>query len=703
MAFFRNQRSRSLNPELAKTAEWVKSRARAAGLDFWDIVFEVLDSEELNEVAAFGGFPTRYPHWKFGMSYEELVKGYAYGLSKIYEMVINNDPCYAYLMRENSMLDQKLVMAHVCGHADFFKHNMWFAPTDRKMMDTMANHGMRVRSLAEKYGHDKVESFIDACLSLENLIDIHSAYVPLRGQGPVLDSDARIVEAELELRKLRSSEYMDRYVNPPEFLEQQRKLIEEGINKQKSFPEEPQRDILLFLLEHAPLKPWQRTILGFIRDESYYFAPQGMTKVMNEGWACVHAETRVATDQGLLTMAELVAGGASQVSDGADSRAVYDRNIIPNHPTIRLRTRLGLEIEASTNHRIMLADGSWARIDELRLGQRLKIARGAALWPTRCVALQRPLVHAERLSTPGSGATLLLDQRQARRLGEAIADGPWPRVAEAFFEREASPFFSEPMSWVDSAPEAYLPEALYRSPREVVLAFLKSFLEGRGLGLADGQASAIPLESYEFAGELQLLLLQLGVISGRRQDFAGGAALELCAVEKARLQATFKDAGESGSNSKSEPDQAEDEIESLTPGRADVYDISVEKTHRYAAAGFINHNSFWHSELMTKGLLEEGELIEYARRHAGTMASSRGQLNPYKLGIELFRDIEDRWNRGRHGRDYDDCDELERRRAWDLKAGKGREKIFEVRRIYNDITFISEFLTQEFCEAQGLF
>ena len=90
---------------------------------------------ELNEVAAYGGFPMRYPHWRFGMEYEQLAKGHRYGLSKIYELVINNDPCYAYLLAGNSLVDQKLVIAHVYGHCDFFKNNVWFAqhepPDDR--------------------------------------------------------------------------------------------------------------------------------------------------------------------------------------------------------------------------------------------------------------------------------------------------------------------------------------------------------------------------------------------------------------------------------------------------------------------------------------------------------------------------------------------------------------------------------------------
>ncbi len=146
----------------------------------------MIDADDLNEVAAYGGFPTRYPHWSFGMSYEELRKGYDYGLSKIYEMVINNDPCYAYLMRCNHTVDQKLVMAHVYGHCDFFKNNAYFAHTNRKMMDEMANHGARIRRYVEKYGEDEVEAFMDRCMSIDDLIDIHSTAIRRRERGVAL-------------------------------------------------------------------------------------------------------------------------------------------------------------------------------------------------------------------------------------------------------------------------------------------------------------------------------------------------------------------------------------------------------------------------------------------------------------------------------------------------------------------------------------
>jgi stage V sporulation protein R len=147
----------------------------------------------------------------------------------------------------------------------------------------------------------------------------------------------------------------------------------------------------------------------------------------------------------------------------------------------------------------------------------------------------------------------------------------------------------------------------------------------------------------------------------------------------------------------------DDEVVSIERGRCDVYDISVEETHRYAAAGFVNHNSFWHSKIMTERVLDASEIIDYADHNAGVLATSQGRLNPYKLGVELFRHIEDRWNKGQFGREWEECDSLEAKKHWDLRLGLGRRKIFEVRALYSDVTFIDEFLTPEFCRENKLF
>src|SRR5205823_5191554 len=248
-----------LPPHLSDIQREIEGYARGFGLDLYETIFEVLGYDEINMVAAYGGFPNRYPHWRFGMEYEQLSKGYEYGLSKIYEMVINNNPSYAYLLESNMDVDQKLVMAHVFGHVDFFKNNFSFRHTNRKMMDEMANHATRVRRIIDKVGLEPVETFIDRSLSLENLIDQHSPHIKRRGEKND-DEDKPI-----EVRGFKADrEYMQGFINPREFLDEQRKKLEEERAAKKKFPERPQRDVLLFILENAPLERWEGEILSLM-------------------------------------------------------------------------------------------------------------------------------------------------------------------------------------------------------------------------------------------------------------------------------------------------------------------------------------------------------------------------------------------------------------------------------------------------------
>lgn len=383
----------NLTTELERERVKIQKAALEVGLDFYDTIFELVTYDELNQIAACGGFPVRYPHWRFGMEYESLSKGYEYGLSKIYELVINNDPCYAYLMEGNEFLDQKLVMAHVFGHCDFFKNNYWFSPTNRKMMDVMANHATRIRRYMDRFGVEEVENFIDLCLSIENLIDRFSPYTPKKTV-----SDIKPSEPSVDGRLRVNRPYMESYINPPEFLNEQKERMRQEAEQNTTFPPKPERDVLAFLLRYAPLKSWQQDVLSIIREEAYYYAPQGMTKIMNEGWA-----------------------------------------------------------------------------------------------------------------------------------------------------------------------------------------------------------------------------------------------------------------------------------------------------------------SYWHSKILTEKIMNDSEIIDFADRHSGTMAMSPMGFNPYKIGIELFRNIEERWNKGQFGKEWDECDDLSLKKTWDRQTGGGRKKIFEVRKHYNDVTFIDEFLTEEFCIEHRMF
>lgn len=392
-------RTKPISGELLALKNQIEGYAIEYGLDFFPQVFEVCDYDTINILAAQGGFPSRYPHWKFGMDYDQLSKGYAYGLQKIYEMVINTDPCYAYLLQANNWVDQKIVMAHVYGHNDFFKNNAWFSNTNRKMMDVMANHGTKIRRYMEKYGYDNVETFIDKVLSLENLLDINELFET--------SAVKRRREEQTNQEKVETSDdgYMidDRSAALKSFMRSKArsekrddKKEDEQINAEKF--QVRTRDVLGYLIQFAPLEEWQADIIGILREEAYYFLPQRITKIMNEGWA-----------------------------------------------------------------------------------------------------------------------------------------------------------------------------------------------------------------------------------------------------------------------------------------------------------------SYWHSTIMTQKALDASEIIEFADKHAGVMYMSKQNINPYKIGIELMRDIEYRWNRGMFGKEYNECVDMKEKLNWDRKLGLGKQKIFEVRKSHNDISFIDEFLTPEFCERQQLF
>jgi stage V sporulation protein R len=372
----------------------IEGHARGYGLDFWDVSFEVLDYKRMQEVAAYGGFPARYPHWRFGMDFDRLSKSHVYGLSQIYEMVINNNPAYAYLLEGNSLVDQKMVIAHVLGHVDFFKNNYFFSRSNRHMIDEMANHATRVRRHVERLGLEKVETFIDSCLCLENLIDPMSPFIVRHGAEPPTPEEAPTVE----LPRLRAKGYMDRFINPPEFLEKQRHKLDAERDKPRKIPREPERDVLQFLLDHAPLELWERDLLSTVREEAYYFAPQRQTKVLNEGWA-----------------------------------------------------------------------------------------------------------------------------------------------------------------------------------------------------------------------------------------------------------------------------------------------------------------AYWHSKLLTEKVLKPSEVIDYADHNAGVLAAAPGQFNPYKVGLTLLRHIEERWDKGRFGKEWNECDDYDARRTWDKRLGLGRQKIFEVRRLCDDVTLLDEYFTAEFCAENQFF
>jgi stage V sporulation protein R len=245
----------------------ITQKAREFGLDFYDMRFEICPADIIYTFGAYG-MPTRYSHWSFGKSFHMMKTQYDYNLSRIYELVINSDPCYAFFLDGNSLIQNKMVAAHVYAHCDFFKNNQWFRHTSRKMTETMSRNAERLRMYEFKYGRAKVEEYLDAAMALQEHID------PRYNIGIPEQRDPKqhySIETQYD-------DLWDMDEKNQENVEQDKEL--------KKFPAQPEKDILGFIALNAnDLEEWQRDIIFIVREEMLYFCPQIETKIMNEGWA----------------------------------------------------------------------------------------------------------------------------------------------------------------------------------------------------------------------------------------------------------------------------------------------------------------------------------------------------------------------------------------------------------------------------------
>lgn len=208
---------------------------------------------------------------------------YDYNLNRIYEMVINSDPCYAFLLEGNSLVENKMVMAHVLAHCDFFKNNIHFKRTSRQMVEFMSVAARRIRKYEFLYGRDRVESFLDAVISIQEHIDPYrhiggDTTVPGHKKCNCSNNPCRQCH---QRGNLQETPYDDLWALDSDLHE-----CTAHCDPPKKFPASPEKDLLLFIAEHArDLEEWQRDIIYIIREEMLYFWPQMQTKIMNEGWA----------------------------------------------------------------------------------------------------------------------------------------------------------------------------------------------------------------------------------------------------------------------------------------------------------------------------------------------------------------------------------------------------------------------------------
>ncbi|WP_077358922.1 SpoVR family protein [Virgibacillus halodenitrificans] len=259
--------------ELSHAISEITEIAAGFGLDFYPMRYEICPADIIYTFGAYG-MPTRFSHWSFGKQFHKMKLQYDLGLSQIYELVINSNPCYAFLLDTNSLIQNKLIIAHVLAHCDFFKNNVRFSNTRRDMVESMTATAERIANYELIHGKKEVERFLDAILAIQEHIDPSI----VRPNLPSYDKE----EEESE-EKAAKTPYDDLW-KLDEVEEKNNRLP--ALRKTKKFPPRPEKDLLLFIQEYSrELEDWQRDILTMMREEMLYFWPQLETKIMNEGWA----------------------------------------------------------------------------------------------------------------------------------------------------------------------------------------------------------------------------------------------------------------------------------------------------------------------------------------------------------------------------------------------------------------------------------
>ena len=258
-----------MEQELTRAIEEITEIATDFGLDFYPMRYEICPADIIYTFGAYG-MPTRFTHWSFGKQFHKMKLHYDLGLSQIYELVINSNPCYAFLLDTNSLIQNKLIIAHVLAHSDFFKNNIRFSNTRRDMVESMSATAERIAHYEMVHGKETVEKFLDAVLSINEHID-----------PTIIKEEYSPTEAKEKIETKQTTPYDDLWE-----LDTDTTPVKEEPKKRKKIPAQPEKDVLLFIEEYSrELDDWQRDILTMMREEMLYFWPQLETKIMNEGWA----------------------------------------------------------------------------------------------------------------------------------------------------------------------------------------------------------------------------------------------------------------------------------------------------------------------------------------------------------------------------------------------------------------------------------
>jgi stage V sporulation protein R len=709
------------------------------GLNIYRNELEIISSEQMLDAYSSIGMPVFYRHWSFGKHFARNKQMYSAGMQGLaYEIVINSDPTISYLMEENTMTMQALVIAHAAfGHNHFFKNNALFRSwTDASsIIDYLVFARDYIAKCEEREGRKEVERFLDSCHALMN----HAVNCFKRPGRLSAEKEKKRQRERDDFAQLRVNDLFDSLLKPS------------AKEKSEIFPREPEENILYFCEKFAPdLKDWQRELIRIVRKIAQYFHPQVQTKVMNEG--CLVAGNLIATSNGMIPIEEIVQQRrVTAVWDGSAWRKVYGWVEHTPKRRIKLITHHGYEVHGGADHKLLI-NGEWKELNDIQIGDELPIAVDNCVFAQeqvdlppvkfamhltheqisectgikpsyyRSVVTGRHSCSEDRLAAfalhhalfkehvenrfDQSTETMLyapttLTEDFAYWLGVLIGDGSmsdrgravsivnadhevihdWTRIGENLFGLKAAvaPELGKTrvhfhsltlLRWLRdnldikvgyAAPVKQVPSLILRSPRSVIMAFIRGLFDADGCATKQVGGCVIYVsKSDTLASTVQELLLRFGIvcrvstqIDSCNRLIISGQDAEIFTDEIGfgfgRKQSIMT---EMVAKSRWRKERV---ITTTVVAKEEdfgpTFDFSVEETHRYTSGAFIHHNcaTYVHYRILTRmhdlGMMTDGAYYEFIRSHTNVVFQPEFDdrrydgINPYALGFAMMRDI----------------------------------------------------------------
>ncbi len=358
--------------KIENAIEIIDKKAKDIGLDYYDTEFLIAGEELMDQIRAYV-LPVRYHHWTFGQEYQKHKTLKKHGLSStIYECVINSDPAYAFLLEKNNLTEMKVVIAHVLGHVDFFKNNLLYNQVNKRMATECALNAQKISDYYSKYGEEKVEKWIDACMSISKHCELS-------------------LNNKKEKKEKQDIDIKDEF----DFM-----FRKENLKKMRDLEEDKpspimEKDLLLFLLNNrfSDLDGWQKDVMSIVRDEMRYFIPNIQTKIINEGWSCITGDSLVATDLGFIPIKKIYDNKIKTKLFNQNGYVKYNNPHITEKDKIyKVTLRNGMSISGLSRHKLQTLEKNeqkTKKIEDLDIKDKIICSFNNNIWSQENYKIER--------------------------------------------------------------------------------------------------------------------------------------------------------------------------------------------------------------------------------------------------------------------------------------------------------------------------